>query len=409
MSIAGAGPRRAGRRALALGLALAFLLPTPLARAQSDVSTLQVDVGAVSRRVHNSVVVVVAKTNEQHRVRGSEVPVTRVHTRVASGVAVEENLILTTASAVMGADLISVRTANDLQAEATVLGIDPVFNIAVLRVPGVRLPVVRFATDRAPQIGDWVLTVGASYRLQFTESAGTISARYPEPRLALLQLTNTVYPGNSGGAAVNTRGELIGLVQGELGAPELVRAYAGESRPSGMSFVLPGDNVQRAYEAIRREGRVKHGYLGVTTSGSSVSSDTQEGLEVPIGARVEEVIPGGPAAKLGLKRGDLIVGFEGERVEYPGQLARWVAATPPATSIGLVWVRNSLQKVGSVLLSESPDAAPVWANIAGAAAGAGPKPQGPSPERISELERQIRALNRELSQLKGQSTGTRRE
>jgi serine protease Do len=332
---------------------------------------------------------------------------------VASGVAVEENVVLTTASAVMGADQILVRTENDLQTDATILGLDPVFNVAVLNVPGVRLPPVRFAADHPAQIGDWVLTLGASYRFQITESVGTISARYPEPRLALLQLTNTVYPGNSGGAALNTRGELIGLVQGELGAPELARSRAGELSPSGMSFVLPSDNVRRVYETIRRQGHVPHGYLGVTTSGASVTSDTEEGLDVPIGATVENVIPGSPAARLGLRKGDLIVGFEGERVEYPSQLARWVAATPPQTSIGLVWVRQSLEKVGNVVLGESPDAAPTWATLPATAAPSGPaagvRPPANSPDRIAELERQIRELNRRLSELKGQSTGTRRE
>ncbi len=305
MELAGAGTRRASRRALALGLALAFLTPALAADAQSPYSPAQTDMGAVARRARASVVIIVARSRELHRDRRNQ-EVTRIHTRVASGVAVEENVVLTTASAVMGADEVSIRTDNDLQTEATITGLDPVFNVAVLKVAGVRLPPVRFAESREPQIGDWVLTLGGSYRYQITESVGTISARYPEPRLALLQLTNTVYPGNSGGAALNARGELIGLVQGELGAPELTRSHADEITPSGMSFVLPSDNVRRVYEAIRREGRVRHGYLGVTTSGASVASDTEEGVDVPIGATVENVIPGSPAARLGLRRGDLM-------------------------------------------------------------------------------------------------------
>jgi C-terminal processing protease CtpA/Prc len=151
---------------------------------------------------------------------------------------------------------------------------------------------------------------------------------------------------------------------------------------------------------------MRHGYLGVTTSGASVASQ-QEGVEVPLGALVEVVLPASPAAKLGLRRGDLIVGFEGERVEYPTQLARWVAATPPGSSVGLVWVRKGLQKVGSVILNESPDAAPVWSTAASAAPSL--PQQAASPQRISDIERHIRDLNRELSQLKGQTTGTRRE
>ena len=180
-----------------------------------------------------------------------------------------------------------------------------------------------------------------------------------------------------------------------------------------MSFVLPADLVERVYLALRREGRVHHGWFGVTTSGATVASDSEKGDEIPIGARVENAIPGSPAAKLGLQKGDLIVGFEGERVEYPGQLARWVAATPPGTAVGFVWVRHDLQKEGSVVLGDSPDTAPAWAveSASGKSAPSGAATRAPagSPARIADVERQIRKLNRQLDHLKGQSTSTRPE
>jgi len=409
MRFAGAGPRDQRYRALALVSLVALLCSATPAFPQSDLSALQTDVASMSKRVRGSVVVVVSLSNEEHRDHRTGRTVSGVHTRVGSGVAVEESAILTTASVVLRADRVVVRTANGLQLDASIAGVDPVFNVALLRVPGVRLPVLHLATERPPQIGDWVLTEGASYRFQLTESVGTINAFYSEPRLSLLQLSNTVSPGNSGGAAVNARGELIGIVQGELGSPDIGATSDGERRPTGMSFVLPVETLSRVYDALRRDGRVRHGYLGVTTSGASVPSETERGSQVPIGALVESVIPGGPAAKLGLQRGDLIVGFDGERVEYPGQLARWVAATPPGTAVGLVWVRQDLQKVGSALLGESPDVAPSWALTASAAATSSARSNSTSPDRISDLERQIQELNRQLEQLKGQSPAPRRE
>ena len=390
-------------------LAALFALahPSPLG-AQGSASGPPADFGAIAQRVRPAVVTILARNSEVRRGGKPGESTTRVHTRVGSGVAVEESMVLTTASVVLNAERVMVRTANGLQVEAQVAGVDPVFNLALLKVPGLRLPALPFATDRGGQIGDWVLTVGSSYRFQLTESAGTVSASYREPRLSLLQLTNTVSPGNSGGAAVNARGELIGIVQGELGIPELGATPNRERRPSTMSFVLPADAVKRVYLALKREGRVRHGYLGVTTSGASVPSESEQGLDVPIGALVEDVIAGGPAAKLGLRKGDLIVGFEGERVEYPGQLARWVAATPPATAVGLVWVRRDLQKEGSVVLADSPDAAPAWAMRAPSEAPAD-RNSASAPGRIADVERQIRHLNRQLDQMKGQSTSTRRE
>jgi serine protease Do len=389
-------------------LAALLVLSNPgLARSQGAASGPPADFGAVAERVRPAVVTVLARNSEARRGGKPGESATRVHTRVGSGVAVEESGILTTASVVLKADRVMVRTANGLQVEAQIVGVDPVFNLALLRVPGLRLPALSFATERSGQIGDWVLTVGSSYRFQLTESAGTVSASYREPRLSLLQLTNTVSPGNSGGAAVNARGELIGIVQGELGIPELGATPDRERRPSTMSFVLPADAVKRVYLALRREGRVRHGYLGVTTSGASVPSETEQGLDVPIGALVEDVIAAAPAAKLGLQKGDLIVGFEGERVEYPGQLARWVAATPPGTAVGLVWVRGELQREGSLVLADSPDAAPAWA--VRSTDGAADRPAASDPGRIADIEKQIRQLNRKLDQMKGQSTSTRRE
>ena len=405
------GPARCAgllaRVALAAGIVLvAGLAASPLQAAPAGLSAPPDDFKALSARVEPAVVTILAQNTETRRASHGEAPTTRIHTRVGSGVAVGDNEIVTTASVVIRAERVLVRTANGLQAEAQIAGVDPVFNVALLRVPGLRLPALPFASERGGQIGDWVLTVGSSYRFQLTQSAGSVSAFYKEPRLAMLQLTNSVSPGNSGGAAVNSRGELVGIVQGELGTPELGIDSDRERRPTGMSFVLPADLVQRVYVALRREGRVHHGWFGVTTSGAVVASESEKGADIPIGARVENVIPGSPAAKLGLQKGDLIVGFEGERVEYPGQLARWVAATPPGTAVGFVWVRGELQKVGSSVLGDSPDVAPAWAVTPG---GAGGHASAGSTARIAEAERQLRSGGRAVARLKGQSTSTRRE
>lgn len=385
-------PVRRTWASVCLGIGLAYAAP---GFAQGALSALQTDVDQITLTARASVVSVFAQRAfavAASRTHGAE---RRLHTRVGSGVAVDENLILTTASVVLGADRVLVRSVNGLQVDADVVGIDPVFNLALLRVPQLRLPPIRFAEQRPPQVGDWVIALGTSYRAQPTQSVGYVAYRYPEPRMALLQLTNTVYPGNSGGAALNTRGELVGIIQGELGVPGAGAAPDGERRPAGMSFVLPVENVRPVYESLRRDGRVRHGYLGVSTSGASVQSETEAGLSVPIGALVETVEPGGPAARLALRRGDLIVGFDRERVEYPGQLARWVASTPPGTTVELIWVRDEIQHVGRAVLGESPHSMPQWA-----AEAVTPADSRPAPTRIAEIERQIQRLHRELQELK---------
>src|SRR5262249_22460018 len=109
---------------------------------------------------------------------------------------------------------------------------------------------------------------------------------------------------------------------------------------------------------------------------------------------IESVAEGGPAARLGLKPGDLVVGFDGERVEYPSQLARWVAATSPGTEVEFVWVRDEIQRTGRIALSEAREVQPAWA------AEAVPASPGSQGDRIAEIERQIQRLNRELQSLK---------
>jgi len=376
-------------------LAALLALAAP-AHAQNALSALQTDVDQVTKKARASVVTVFAQRTATVRGARDAQPKRRLHTRVGSGVAVEEDAILTTASVVLGAERVMVRTANGTQLDAIVAGIDPVFNVALLRVPELRLPPIPFATGRAAQAGDWVIALGTSYRAQPTQSVGYVAFRFPEPRIPLLQLTNTVYPGNSGGAALNPRGELVGIVQGELASPEATLSGASdERRPGGMSFVLPVETVRPVYLSLRKEGRVRHGYLGVSTTAASVTSDTEQGLEVPIGARIESVAAGGPAARLGLKPGDLVVGFDRERVEYPSQLARWVAATSPGSEVEFVWVRDDVQRTGRIALSEAREVQPAWA--AEAIPPAAPDTQG---DRIAEIERQIQRLNRELQSLK---------
>jgi serine protease Do len=377
------------------GVALGIVLGFHAVSAQGTLSALQTDVDQITRRARPSVVTVFAYRLGPRHAGQSGSPDHRVRTRVGSGVALEANTVLTTASVVVGAQRMQVRTANGLQVDAELLGLDPIFNLALLRVPSLRLPVLRFAPRRAG-VGDWVISLGTSYRAQPTQSVGNIAYRLLEPHLSLLQLTNTVYPGNSGAAALNTRGELVGIVQGELAPPGPVSQDADrERRPSGVSFALPVETVRPVYESLRQIGRVPHGFLGVTTRALSLQSDFEGGQSTPLGAQVQEVVPGSPAQRAGIKPGDLIVAYERERVEYPEQLARWVAATRPLSRVELVWVRGDVGTSGRTVLTESPEPVPAWA-----AAEPGEEEADRSPVRIAELEKEIQRLTEELSRLK---------
>jgi len=346
--------RLAAGRALSPACLIVLLLGTAPG-AWAAPPPLPANVSEIADHAGRCVVAVFAQRTETRvRPRQGSRPVSRIHTRVGSGVAVDESIILTTASVVQGAERIYVRTSNGLQVDAEMAGMDLVFNVALLRVPDLRLPWLHRAA-RPAQLGDQVIAVATSYGKPPTQSVGTVEYVYREPRTSLLQLTNIVYPGNSGGAVVSAQGELVGVVLGDLGTPDVGFAgSSGERRPSGMSFAMPIEEVWPIYEDLKRDGRVPHGYLGVSTRAEVVQSEV-DNAEVGLGARVESVRPRGPADRAGLRRGDLIVAFDNERVEYPEQLARWVTETRPGTIVDLVWVRGEIQRTGRATLTESPD------------------------------------------------------
>ena len=340
--------------ALAYGVAL---LPAR-AHAQSTLSAIEEDVDRIARRARPCVLTVIAQRSTPARAGSPR----RTVNRVGSGVAVTTNGVLTTASVVLGAEHVYVVTDNHLQVDARVVGMDPVRNLALLRAEDLELSSLPLA-NKPGGSGDWVIAMGNSYRGSPTQSVGTVALRFEEPGTSLLQLTNEVYPGNSGGAALNSRGELLGLVQGELGAPEAPgQRERAERRPGGMSFAIPIDVIVPFLDDLAKYQRVRHGLFGVSTRGAFVNgADPSE--RVPIGALVESVQPGGPAARLGLKKGDLIVAFNGERVEYPEQLARWVAVAGPGATISLVWVRDEIKQEGRTKLDEAPSAIPSWMSV----------------------------------------------
>jgi serine protease Do len=346
-----------------------------VARAQSTLSAFEADVDRIAKRARPCMVTVIAQRDVAPRPGAPK----RAHSRVGSGAAVSAHEVLTTATVVLGASRVFVVTDNKLEVEARVIGLDPVRNLALLGTQGLELPSLSLSAEPG-ESGDWVIALGSSYRSAPTQSVGTVAMRFTEPGTSLLQLTNEVYPGNSGGAALNSRGELLGLVQGELGSPSAPgNRERAERRPGGMSFAIPVEDVIPFLDGLAKYGRVRHGMLGVSTRSVFVNGAGGPSDRVPIGALVEGVAPNGPAARLGLRKGDLIVAFNGEKVEYSEQLARWVAVAGPAAEVKLVWVRDELGREGRVRLDEAPSAIPSWMRVeAPTAAGGAASPSAPT-------------------------------
>jgi len=400
------GVRRTWRVATALAVALAgCAVLASWAPAQGTLAALETDVDVILATTRPSVVTVVCVRNAPEGVRTDSPPLTRI----GSGVAVSQDEILTTASVVDHADHIWVRTSNRLQLQALLVGIDPISNVALLRVPGVDLPAARFAASRPARVGDWVIAVGTARDShdRSAHSLGSVSFRHRDPRLPLWQLTNVVYPGFSGAAVVGARGELVGMLQGELDPASQADLMPGERVPAGVSFMLAVDDLRNVYLQLHRERRMHYGYLGVSTRAVSIESESEKGTSVPLGVQVLDVTAGGPAARAGLRRGDLIVAFEGVQVEDPMQLGRWVTASAPGSAVRLVWVRDDLRHEGRAVLTESQSPIPEWATVGPVASAGTNGPGAPSGSRIADLERRIERMNRELARLRGPGADSR--
>ena len=264
---------------------------------------------------------------------------------------------------------IEVKTSNGNVAKATVVGIDPTNDLAVIKAPGVYTP-IEFADSSKVNVGDNVVAIGAPLGLEESVTTGIISAlnrtiqvassAVPDGSLQLwsgsgaapvslrvLQTDAAINPGNSGGALVNERGELIGI--------NVAIASAGSSSGSGsigVGFAIPANIAKRIAAEIMKNGSASHGLLGAMVSNATNSTDS---ASFSIGAKVEKLTPGGPAEKAGLLPGDVVVKFNGQTVTTAGELTAAVRSLPAGTKTHLELVRAGETIKLDVVLGDAKD------------------------------------------------------
>ncbi len=274
---------------------------------------------------------------------------------LASGAVVDRRgHVVTAASVVRDCDRIQVRLADGRTMTAILLGSDEASDVALLELPVTDVPALRWAPEPAAPVGSWVAALGQTMGGESRPSLGTVQRRYEQPLGSLLLLTNEVFPGFSGAPALNARGELVGLVIGRLEeAPADWIPSAGEA--PGTSFALAADDLKRVVDHLERYGHVRRGFLGVRMVQGEIVDSSHPSDTFKIGVRVEDVLAGSPAAQVGLKSGDLIVGWNGETLASPEDLMRRVEGNPPGTLAALVWVRGEERFDGSLVVGAKPD------------------------------------------------------
>jgi serine protease Do len=261
-----------------------------------------------------------------------------------------DGLIVTNHHVIRGATRIEVRLEDGSSFEATVLGSDPHTDLAVLAIePDKALPYVSFGDSDAVRVGDPVAAVGNPFGLGGTVTAGIVSALGRDigagPYDDFLQIDAAINRGNSGGPTFNRDGEVIGVNSA---------IFSPTGTHVGIGFAIPTNLARNVVEALREDGELARGWLGVQIQSIDEDLAGAIGLDEPQGALVADVTEGSPAEDAGMLRGDVILGFEDETIETMRDLPRLVADQQPgSTTEVLVW-REGAEETLEVTLGRLP-------------------------------------------------------
>ena len=268
-------------------------------------------------------------------------------TNLGSGVIVsEDGYIVTNAHVVEKADEITVAFSDGRKSRAKVIGTDPDSDLAVIRVDMTGLTPLGFREDPI-RVGDVALAIGNPFGVGQTVTQGIISAT---GRTGLgvnkfedfIQTDAAINPGNSGGALVDARGELVGI-------NTVIFSRSGGSM--GIGFAIPTALVEQVMNALIKDGRVSRGWLGIEIQ-SQLRDPTQ--LETSTGVEVLNVIAQGPAAKSGLRVGDIILTIDGIEMTDANTLIQYVARKPPNTELNAQILRGGKNAQVQIVLEERP-------------------------------------------------------
>lgn len=245
--------------------------------------------------------------------------------------------ILTNSHVVEDAEHIVVKLADKREFEATLVGVDKLSDVGLLKISARNLPVVRIGDPDKLDIGEWVFAIGAPFGFTSSVTQGIISATRRElPRqnvAALIQTDVSINPGNSGGPLFNLSGEVIGIN---------TEIYSASGTSMGVSFAIPIDEAIKVTDKLRSAGLVKRSRLGVSIQTASWDIGEPFGRDRAGGAIISSLEKGGPADNAGLRTGDIILEFDNQDVMTSGELLRFVSNSPPGHKAKIkVWREKS--------------------------------------------------------------------
>lgn len=268
-----------------------------------------------------------------------------------SGVIISpDGYIVTNNHVVSGASEVQVTLNNNKSYSAKVVGTDPVTDIALLKIEGKELPALPMGDSDSLRLGEWVLAIGSPFNLRSTITAGIVSAKGRSlPDMSgeykiesFIQTDAAVNPGNSGGALVNTKGELVGI-------NTAIASNTGSY--TGYSFAVPIAIAKKVVNDIKKFGMVQRALLGISMQEMTDNLAEEIGYKGELkGVYVPEISKGGAADKGGMKPGDILLSIDGKKIKTPSQVQEIINGYSPNDNVTLKVLRNGSEKELSVTL-----------------------------------------------------------
>lgn len=281
-----------------------------------------------------------------------------------------DGYILTNYHVVDGADEVQVRFSDRRFYDAKVIGSDRASDVALIKIDATGLPTVKIGSSSDLKVGEWVLAIGSPFGFDHTVTAGIVSAKGrslpSENYVPFIQTDVAINPGNSGGPLFDLDGEVIGINS---------QIYSRTGGFMGLSFAIPIELAISVADQLREHGKVERGYLGVLIQDVDYNLAESFGLEQPRGALVSRVMPDSPAAKAGLKVGDVILEFNGKRLLNSSQLPPLVGITGVDEEATLNVMRNGEAREMTITVGRLPDDDESMAG----------EPAKPEPDEIEQL------------------------
>jgi len=283
--------------------------------------------------------------------RGEEGDFTPDKQSLGSGFIIsKDGYLLTNRHVVKDADEIIVRLSDRREFKAELIGMDKRSDLALLKIDDKNLPVVKIGKSSKLEAGEWVLAIGSPFGFEHSVTAGIVSATgrsLPnENYVPFIQTDVAINPGNSGGPLFNMDGEVVGINS---------QIFSRTGGYMGLSFAIPVDVAMRVADELKNKGHVTRGWLGVYIQDVTRDLALSFGMKQPQGALVTRVIDDSPAAKAGIKVGDVIVEYDGNNVPNSSSLPPMVGMTALGNAVPVRVIRNGKKKNLKVVIAELPD------------------------------------------------------